>query len=142
MTQYAVDTSILLRWFSQHHDAETDRALRLRKEQQEDHIKITILDTTLWELAHVLKEANRFSQEDVDAALASIEFMHIQVVAYQINLVQSAVQIAYEHDISIYSAGFIALGADLKCQALTCDRSLYKKVANLPWTSLLTKVNF
>ena len=68
--------------------------------------------------------------------------MHIQVVAYQANLVQTAVQIAYEHDISIYSAGFIALGADLKCQALTCDRSLYKKVANLPWTSLLTKVNF
>ena len=142
MTQYAVDTSILLRWFSQHHDAETDRALRLRQEQQEDHINITILDTTLCELAHVLKEANRFSQGEVDAAIASIGFMHIQVVPYQTNLARSAVQIAYEHDISVYSAGFIALGADLKCQALTCDRSLYKKVANLPWTSLLTTVNF
>lgn len=142
MTQYAVDTSILLRWFSQHHDAETDRALRLRQEQQEEHISITILDTTLCELAHVLKEANRFSQGEVDAAIASIGFMHIQVVPYQTNLARSAVQIAYEHDISVYSAGFIALGADLKCQALTCDRSLYKKVANLPWTSLLTTVNF
>ena len=141
MTQYAVDTSILLRWFSQHHDAETDRALRLRQEQQEEHISITILDTTLCELAHVLKEANRFSQGEVDAALASIGFMHIQVVPYQTNLARSAVQIAYEHDISVYSAGFIALGADLKCQALTCDRNLYKKVANLPWTSLLTTVN-
>ena len=141
MTQYAVDTSILLRWFSQHHDAETDRALRLRQEQQEDHINITILDTTLCELAHILKEANRFSQGEVDAALSSIGFMHIQVVPYQTNLARSAVQIAYEHDISIYSAGFIALGADLKCQALTCDRNLYKKVANLPWTSLLTTVN-
>ena len=142
MTQYAVDTSILLRWFSQHHDAETDRALRLRQEQQEELISITILDTTLCELAHVLKEANRFSQGEVDAAIASIGFMHIQVVPYQTNLARSAVQIAYEHDISVYSAGFIALGADLKCQALTCDRSLYKKVANLPWTSLLTTVNF
>lgn len=142
MTQYAVDTSILLRWFSQHHDAETDRALRLRQEQQEEHISITILDTTLCELAHVLKEANRFSQGEVDAAIASIGFMYIQVVPYQTSLARSAVQIAYEHDISVYSAGFIALGADLKCQALTCDRSLYKKVANLPWTSLLTTVNF
>ncbi len=142
MNQYAVDTSILLRWFSLHHDAETDRALRLRKEQQEDHVKITILDTTLCELAHVLKEANRFSQRNVDSALASIEFMHIQVVPYQTYLARSAVQIAYEYDISIYSAGFIALGADLKCQALTCDRRLYKKVANLPWTSLLTTINF
>lgn len=142
MTQYAVDTSILLRWFSQHHNAETDRALRLRQEQQEDHIKITILDTTLCELAHILKEANHFSQRDVDAALDSIEFMHIQVVPYQNSLAQSAVQIAYEYDISVYSAGFIALGANLKCQALTCDRYLYKKVANLPWVSLLTTVNF
>ena len=142
MTQYAVDTSILLRWFSQHHDAETDRALRLRQEQQEDHINITILDTTLCELAHVLKEANCFSQGEIDAAVASIEFMHIQIVPYQATLARSAIQIAYEHDISVYSAGFIALGADLKCQALTCDRNLYKKVANLPWTSLLTTVNF
>jgi len=142
MNQYAVDTSILLRWFSIHHDAETDRALRLRQEQHEDHVKITILDTTLCELAHILKEANHFSQGDVDAALDSIEFMHIQVVPYQTYLARSAVQIAYEYDISIYSAGFIALGADLKCQALTCDRSLYKKVANLPWTSLLTTINF
>ena len=142
MTQYAVDTSILLRWFSQHHDAETDRALRLRQEQQEDHIKITILDSTLCELAHLLKETNRFSQEDVDAALTSIEFMHIQVVPYQTLIAHSAVQIAYEYDISVYSAGFIALGADLKCQALTCDRSLYKKVSNLPWTSHLSMVKF
>ena len=72
MTQYALDTSILLRWFSQYHDADTDRALRLRQEQQEERVRITILDTTLCELAHILKEANRFSQGDIDAALASL----------------------------------------------------------------------
>ena len=142
MTQYALDTSILLRWFSQYHDADTDRALRLRQEQQEERVRITILDTTLCELAHILKEANRFSQGDIDAALASLEYMHIQVVPYQASLARRAVQIAYEHDISVYSAGFIALGADLRCQAITCDRTLYTKVANLPWTSLLSTLNF
>ena len=83
MTQDALDTSILLRWFSQYHDADTDRALRLRQEQQEERVRIAILDTTLCELAHMLKEANRFSQGDIDAALASLGYTHKQVVPCQ-----------------------------------------------------------
>ncbi len=140
MIQYALDTSILLRWFSLHHDADTDRALRLRQEQQEDRIELAVLNTTLCELAHVLKEADRFDQSDVDAALASLEFMHIKVVDYDLGLARRATQIAFEHDISVYAAGFIALGADLRCQALTCDRMLYTKIANLPWTTLLATI--
>lgn len=141
MIQYAVDTSILLRWFSLHHDADTDRALRLRQEQQDNQVEITILDTTLCELAHILKEANRFTQQDVDAALASIEYMHIKVVPYEPRLARRAIQIAFEHNISVYSAGFVALGANLRCQALTCDRKLYNQIDNLPWTSLLATLN-
>ncbi len=141
MIQYALDTSILLRWFSLLHDADADRALRLREEHQEDRIELAVLDTALCELSHILKEASHYNQTDVTDALASLEYMHIKIVPYDMPLAQRATQIAFEHDISVPAAGFVALGACLRCQAITCDRLLYAKIASLPWTLLLGNAN-
>ena len=91
--------------------------------------------------ANGAKEANRFDQADVSNALASLEYMHINIVPYDMPLAQRATQIAFEHDISVQAAGFVALGAGLRCQAITCDRMLYAKIAALPWTLLLGNAN-
>ncbi|MGY8824945.1 MAG: type II toxin-antitoxin system VapC family toxin [Candidatus Latescibacterota bacterium] len=141
MIQFALDTSILLRWFSPYHDADVDRSLRLREEQQTEKIELAVLDLTLCELAHVLKEGNQFEHQAVDEAISSIEYMHVTIVPYSPALARRATQIAFEHDISVYEAGFVALGAALRCQAVTCDRVLYQKIANLPWTTLLGNMN-
>jgi predicted nucleic acid-binding protein len=141
MTQFALDTSILLRWFSPHHDADADRALRLREEQQAEQIELAVLDLTLCELAHILKEGKQFNHQAVDEAISSLEYMHITIVPYSPELAHRATQIAFEHNISVYAAGFVALGAVLRCQAVTCDRVLYRNIASLPWTVLLGNLN-
>lgn len=141
MNQFALDTSVLLRWFSQQHDAESDHALRLRDEQLDEKVELTILDLTICELAHVLKESSQFDHQAADGALSSLEIMHINIVPYSPAIAHRATQIAFEHGISVYAAGFIALGAALRCQAVTCDRTLYHKIANLPWTVLLTNLS-
>jgi len=141
MTPFALDTSILLRWFSPHHDADADRALRLREEQQAEEVELAILDLTLCELAHVLKEGHQFDHRAVDEAISSLEYMHITIVPYDPAIAHRATQIAFEHDISVYAAGFVALGAAMRCQAVTCDRTLYRKIASLPWTILLGNMN-
>ena len=138
MNRYALDTSVLLRWFSQIHDADSDRALALRQEQLSEKVKLTVLDLSVYELAHVLKEGQTFDQPRIDDALASLEFMHVDIVPYSLEITRKATQIAFEHSISIYGAGFIALGAQLRCPAITCDRDLYRKVSSLPWTALLS----
>jgi predicted nucleic acid-binding protein len=141
MIRYALDTSILLRWFSQMSDPDTERALRLRAEHLGETIELVVLDQSVYELIHVLKESAFFDQEQISEALASLEYMHIQIVPYSHEITRKAGQIACEHDISIYAACFIALGAHLRCQAVTCDENLYRKVASLPWTILLTDLN-
>ena len=43
--------------------------------------------------------------------LASLEYMHITVVAFTHEIIQKATQIAFEHGISLYAACPVALGA-------------------------------
>jgi len=142
MICYALDTSVMLRWFSQSHDADTERALRLREEQLAETVELTVLDQSVYELLHVLKETARFDQELISTALASLDFMHLTIVPYNPDIIGKAARIACEHDISIYAACFIALGAHLHCQAVTCDKNLYRKVSTLPWICLLSDLSF
>ena len=101
MNRYALDTSVLLRWFSQIHDADSDRALALRQEQLSEKVKLTVLDLSVYELAHVLKEGQTFDQPRIDDALASPEFVHVGIVPYSLEITRKATQIALEHSISI-----------------------------------------
>lgn len=142
MIRYALDTSVMLRWFSPAHDVETHKALELRQEQLAERAELTVLDQSIYELAHVLKESQQFERSHIDDALASLEYMHLDIVPYSREIIRKATQIAFEHSISMYAAGFIALGAQLRCQAVTSDRVLYRKVAALPWTALLADLNF
>ena len=142
MIRYALDTSVMLRWFAQVHDADTERALRLREEQLAETVELTVLDQAVYELIHILKESVRFDQELISTALASLDYMHLTIVPYSPEIIRKATQIAYEHDISVYAACFIALGAHLRCPAVTCDKDLYRKVSTLPWTTLLANLSF
>ena len=96
------------------------------------------MDLSVYELAHILKEGQTFDQPRIDDALASPEFVHVGIVPYSLEITREATQIAFEHTISVYVAGFIALGAQLRFPATTCDRDLYRKFSSLPWTALLS----
>ena len=141
MIRYALDTSVMLRWFSQANEPDTDRARRLRQEHLAEALELVVLDQSVYELLHVLKESAAFDQENLTEALASLEYMHITVIPYNSEIARKAVQIACEHDIGLYSACFVSLGAYLRCQAVTSDERLYRKVASLPWTALLAQLN-
>lgn len=140
MIRYALDTSVLLRWFAPTSDPDTEKALRLREEHLAENIEIVVLDQALYELVHVLKESTRFDQDLIGQALTSIEYMHLTVFPFSPEILRKTAQIAYEHGISVYAAGAVALAAHLRCQAVTSDESVYRKVATLPWTVLLASL--
>ena len=139
---YALDTSVMLHWFSNSNDADTALALRLREEHLNESVQLQVLDQSIYELMHVLKENPKFNQGNITSALDSLEYMHIGVVPYSHELARHSAQIATEHDISIYASCFVALGTHLRCQAITSDERLYQKVASNPWTILLANLAF
>ncbi|NKB67294.1 MAG: PIN domain-containing protein [Candidatus Latescibacteria bacterium] len=141
MNRFALDTSILLRWFARTSDADAERALLLRQEHLAGRMELIVLDQSLYELIQVLEKGAGWNQPSLAQAMASLEQMHLQIVPYSHAIASRATQIADELDLSVASACFVALGAHLRCQALTCDESLYRKVASLPWTVLLSQLN-
>jgi predicted nucleic acid-binding protein len=141
MIRYALDTSVVLHWFSQAGDQDADRALRLRQEHLDQSIELAVLDQVVYELIHVLKESRHFDGELLETALASLEYMHITIVPYNYDLVSKATRIAFEHDISIFAAGAVALGAHLRCQMVTADEQVYRRISSLPWTILLANLS-
>jgi predicted nucleic acid-binding protein len=142
MIRYALDTTVLLRWFALSNESDTANALRLRQEHLSEKIELIILDQSLYELIHLLKESAKYDPELIGQALDSLTYMHITLVPYDPAIAKKAAQIAWEHGISVFAAGPIALGAQLRCQAVTCDEVVYRKVATLPWTALLSRLNF
>ena len=141
MIRYALDTSVLLHWFSQTTEQDTDRALRLRQEHLDQSIELMVLDQNIYELAHTLKESRHFDSELLATALASLEYMHITIVPYSHDLIIKAAKIAFEHDISTYAAGAVALSAQLRCQMVTADELVYRRISSLPWTILLANLS-
>ena len=91
MNRYALDTSILLRWFSQDSDPDTARALQLRQSHLEESSELVVLDQSLYELLHVLKESASFDQNRVEQALASLHFMHIGIESFSGALASRAI---------------------------------------------------
>jgi predicted nucleic acid-binding protein len=141
MIRYALDTSVLLHWFSQPSEPDTERALRLRQEHLDQSIELVVLDQAIYELSHVLKESRHFNGELLETALASLEYMHITIVPYSYDLVSKAARIAFEHDISTFAAGAVALSAQLRCQMVTADEQVYRKISSLPWTIPLANLS-
>ena len=139
---YALDTSVMLHWFTNSSDSDTELALRLREEHLNESVQLQVLDQSIYELMHVLKENPKFNQDNITSALDSLEYMHIGVVPYSHELARYSAEIATEHNISIYASCFVALGTHLRCQAITSDERLYQKVASNPWTILLANLVF
>ena len=142
MNRFALDTSVLLSWFAPLGPAEGEKSMRLRQEHMSQNIELVVLDQTVYELLHLFKESDQFDQSLIPQALTSLEYMHLSILPFSYEVAQKTIQIAREHDISTYAAGPVALGALLRCQAVTCDGLLYRKIASLPWTCLLANLNF
>ena len=140
MIRYALDTSVLLHWFSQTTEQDTERALRLRQEHLDQSIELMVLDQAIYELVHILKESRHFDSDLLATALSSLDYMHLAVVPYSHDLLIKAAKIAFEHDISTYAAGAVALSAQLRCQMVTADESVYRRISSLPWTILLANL--
>lgn len=55
-------------------------------------------------------------------------------------VIESAVNIAYQCDITIYDAYFAALAKELKFKFVTADEKLYNKIKKLDFVKLLKDI--
>jgi len=130
-----LDASVVMKWFSE--EEYTDKALEIREKIRMGEERVVVPDLLLYELANALKYNPRFNANDVSNALTSIFDMELDIVTPIPEIINSAVILAFEYNITVYDAFYIALAKETELTFITADRRLYEGVRNLDFVKFV-----
>ena len=132
---YVIDSSVIIKWFSK--EEYTDLALKIRKSFVDGNIEIVVPDLQLYEIANALRYNKNLGKSEVDNAVKSLIEIGIKIVVPTKAVMKTAINIAYDNELTVYDAYFVALAQELGFTFVTADKKLYKKIDRLNFVKLL-----
>jgi len=133
MPRWVLDTSVGVKWFSQAGESDLAQALQLRQDLMEGRAQILVPELFFVELANALRYNKRFTGADVQAAVASVWSMELERLDISSQSLKEAVRLAYQHELTLYDAIFVALAGSVQAALVTADYALCQKVNTLPY---------
>jgi predicted nucleic acid-binding protein len=130
-----LDASVVIKWFSE--EEYTDKALEIRERIRMGEERVVVPDLLLYELANALTYNPSFDANDVSDALTSIFDMDVDIVTPIPEIINSAVTLAFEHNITVYDSSYVALAKELELTFITADRRLCERVSNLNYVKFI-----
>ena len=130
-----LDASVVVKWFSE--EEYTEKALAIRERIRMGEERVIVPDLLLYELANALKYNPSFDANDVSDALTSIFDMDLEIVTPIPEIINLAVALAFEYNITVYDAFYIALAKDLELTFITADRRLCERVRGLDYVEYI-----
>lgn len=125
---YVMDTSIAIKWFSEHDEADLDKAIGLRDEIVEGRCAITVPCLMLYELGNALRYNPRFKDSDVKNAVKSILDMGFDMREIDGAVMESAIETAFKFRTTVYDAYFLSLSRTESKPFITADYKLAEQV--------------
>lgn len=120
-----VDSSVLVKWFTDEEDS--DKALELRRRHLDGEIALTIPDLAFYEVANALIFSHAFGPLKVSLAMQYLSDIGLKVVDFDLNVLHVAIETTSECKLAIYDSYFVAL-ADLESLRLvTADKQAVRK---------------
>ncbi len=135
---FVLDSSVLIKWFSNEDD--TSIALKLRDSYVKGKASIVCPDLVIYEIANALRYNKALKEKDIKNSVDSLLSMGISVIVPTKQVIESAISIALQHDITVYDAYFIALAKELNFKYVTADEKLYNKIKKLEFVKLLKEI--
>ncbi|MBI2653924.1 type II toxin-antitoxin system VapC family toxin [Candidatus Woesearchaeota archaeon] len=133
---YVLDSSVIIKWFCEEED--TDLALQFREGFLKGSVDIIVPDLQLYEIANALRYNKKLKSADVSSAVNSLIDIGINIVVPTKDVISSALALAYQFDITLYDAYFIALAKELNYDFVTADDNLFDKIKKLKFVKLLS----
>ena len=135
---FILDSSVIIKWFCQ--EEETGLALEFREGYTKGDVNIASPDLIIYEIANALRYNKTITQKDVKDSVNSLIDLGIDIIVPTKKVVESAVSIAFEYNITVYDAYFIALAKELGFKFITADENLYNKIKKLEFVKLLKNI--
>ena len=130
-----LDSSVVIKWFSQ--EKNTEKAINLRERFLKGEVEITVPDLQLYEIANALRYNEELKESDVTSAVESLMDIGINIIVPTREIMSSAIELAFEFNITLYDAYFLALAKTLRFTFVTADQKLYRKIEELKFVKLL-----
>lgn len=131
-----VDTSIVYKWVTEEDKGVGSPALSLLQQFLTGKEDFLAPDILLYELANALSTKTSLSWEEIEKAWAVFEDLHLRIANPSLKFTKESMRFSKNHHVSVYDAFYIVLAKEKKCNFITADAQLVKKV-NLPSIKLL-----
>lgn len=127
MKRYVLDTSVVIKWFSEQDEDDLEKALAVRDGIFEGTYSIIVPDLLLYELANALRHNPRFNSEDVGIAVQSVIEMGFDIRIAEGGILERSIHTAYKFNITVYDACFLAVAHIENRPLITADDKLAKR---------------
>lgn len=122
-----VDSSVIVKWFVKKDEQDRAEALWLKDQFLKGQLTLIVPDLVYYEISNVLKTKKEFREELVRKAIRLLFLYPFKSIWPSAALFLSAVKIAYNHQLTVYDAVYLALSQELNCPFLTADKKLQIK---------------
>jgi len=120
-----LDTSVAVKWFVTEEDSE--QAADLQQAHLRDDLQLHAPDILLMESANALRYAG-LSEERILQDLETFSALCVEIIAFSIDVLNSAVSLSLEHDLAVYDSYFLALAQALDIPLITADQRMLSRL--------------
>jgi predicted nucleic acid-binding protein len=120
-----LDTSVAVKWFVTEEDSQ--RPLDLQKAHIRDDLQLHAPDILLMESANALRYAG-LSEERILQNLETIPALGVEIIPFSFDVLNSAVSLSLQHDVTVYDAYFLALAQTMEIPLITADRKMLSRL--------------
>ncbi|MBN2373216.1 type II toxin-antitoxin system VapC family toxin [bacterium] len=128
MIRYVLDTSVVVKWFSESDEDDLKASLNLRHQILERKCSIVVPDLLFYEIANALRYNPSFTEDDIKKAVNTLFDMDFDVKNIDPVAMELAIEIAVRNDVTIYDACFLALSELEKISFITADYKFLKNI--------------
>lgn len=125
---YVLDTSVVIKWFSEYDEDDLDKAIGLRNEIVEGRCDITVPCLMLYELSNALRYNPHFKDSDVKNAVKSVLDMGFDMREIDGAVMESAIETAFKFRTTVYDAYFLVLSRTESKPFITADYKFAEQV--------------
>ncbi len=123
-----LDASVVLKWFVNERDS--NLAISLREEFYQGKREIVVPDLLLFEIINALRYNPTFTTEEIHEVVETLFAMGIEIITPTLSLLNMAVELARQFDLTCYDATYLALSEEVGFEFITADERFYKKVSS------------
>lgn len=123
-----LDTSVVIKWFSEYNEDDLDKALSLRDKILKGEYLATVPDLIFYELANALRYNPQFDIKDVKDAINSVIDLGFEIKGIDEITLGHAVEAAYKFKVTVYDAYFLAMSQIASKPFITADYKFTERV--------------